>query len=558
MLHYFLLFLCEPASNEGYDPEIWREVPVSITKYSADYLREPFYPLQGKFCEQIVGPNTVAWDTTYDEGHAFWGKGGGKDRTIAKLLSYIAYKLLCMNSPQLGLSKILGRRIGRNSPIDLVNVSKDEKQAKNVFFKNFKSIIRMCVNPKTKRNWFEERGVDLREGQDIQNTEIQFPHSITAHSLNSKIYAGEGLTILFAVMDEVGCFALLNALAQKASLRTTIDSRFPRIGKLLLMSYMYNDNDAMHMSYTRGLKNDRILSSRLSTWQVNLGTKKADFREHYSTNIDSAKRTYECRGTDGKGGDYIKRKNTISIALNKDRPHPIKGNIVTTDNVRSLRFKDWFKGAEHLYSVHVDLSKGKMEEGGDAAGFALVHPELMPVTLDRETKRELKALGMAPMEGQKRKGIVIDLAIQITAGIRGEIIFSDIRELIYLLKDILKFNIVIVSFDGWQSVDSLQQIHKRGIRTEEVSVDKNNDAYGNCKDLFYQQLIRGYPNMIVEREFGELLINASGKVDHPKLSHVRAQNEGIERGSKDVSDAIAGAAYMASENLRVEVGIGFG
>ena len=63
------------------------------------------------------------------------GKGSGKDHTSTIGCAYLVYKLLCLKDP----AKYFGKPPGDS--IDIINIAINAQQAKNVFFKNFKTKI---------------------------------------------------------------------------------------------------------------------------------------------------------------------------------------------------------------------------------------------------------------------------------------------------------------------------------------------------------------------------------------------------------------------------------
>jgi hypothetical protein len=132
-----------------------------------------------------------------------------------------------------------------------------------------------------------------------------------------------------------------------------------------------------------------------------------------------------------------------------------------------------------------------------------------------------------------------------------EIILSDVRQLIYHLRDDRGFRIKKVTMDGFQSTDSLQQFRKRRIEADYVSVDKTTLPYEDLREAFYENRIEFPPYITymfrgakerVEIATQELLrLQFDGrKVDHPT------------DGSKDVADAMAGVTYtlMGDRNYR--------
>ena len=75
--------------------------------------------------------------------------------------------------------------------------------------------------------------------------------------------------------------------------------------------------------------------------------------------------------------------------------------------------------------------------------------------------------------------------------------------------------------------------------------------------LFRSGLFKCYKNPILVRELEELIYvpDAKGrykrrKIDHPKYSIRRRHMEGIKKGSKDVSDGVAGATFKCIDDNR--------
>jgi hypothetical protein len=101
----------------------------------------------------------------------------------------------------------------------------------------------------------------------------------------------------------------------------------------------------------------------------------------------------------------------------------------------------------------------------------------------------------------------------------------------------------------------MQQLANHGIKTELVSVDLNNGPYDTLKGLIYTNRLDYYKYSVFIRELEELKL-IGGKIDHPEISKRRGwEEEGDERGSKDVSDAVAGVvATLISRPTRGKIG----
>lgn len=559
---------------------IWRYKPVDIKTFCDRFLDEPLWEKQQVFCDRVFGDDPMAFrDLEYNTGLAFWGKGSGKDRTIAKIFTYWAYLLCCLNEPQelMGLSK--------DSPLDMINVASSSEQAKDVFFVNLKALIRRCIDPDTGQNWFAtknwftiydindegqtvvkaRRYMDLREERDIQKRTIDFGNGIKAYSGNSKTYQGEGKNLILVAFDELGAFDPIKALGdgtQKqntdlwGSLQSTVISRSP-FGLVIALSYKYDENCPMSIVFERAKKEKRTFSMRCPVWEVNPKITKQTLAEDYLRNPESAMMRYECRST-GVGLDrFIRRSYIIEDNINFERENPVIGNKITINNIGGIKFKPFFKGKPgNNYTIHIDAAKGKIHEGGDACGFTLAHPVLTKPIIDerivKDTNLDLSRFKKEQIEDIPVRGVYIDLFVQLVADPGSELILADIRSLIYFLKKARKFNIRTVTVDGWQSVDTIQQLNRKGYRASLLSVDKNTEAYDTLKELEYQTLVSRYKNSIYEREMLELEVKKN-KIVHPELSQKRAITEGVLKGSKDVSDSVAGACLAG---LQLPIGEG--
>lgn len=541
---------------------IWAEKPVNVERFCEEYIGEALFPVQAGFAEEVIGANSEIWNRVYEGGIAFWGKGSGKDRTIAKLQLYIIYKLMCMKNPQKTLRENYNCSIGDGDAIDCGNISINARQAANVYFKKFKQMLKYMKNPRTKKNWFAEKGVDLRDGYDIQNVEVKFPHNITAHSLNGETNTGEGLNLFFVTIDEFGSFPAEKGFELLDAVRDTVLSRFQDIGKVCVISFKYHHNDPMHVLYEKEKNDPKIYTSRASTWDVNIQRKKSDFNRKYLRNPEAAKMTYECKGGSEEGG-YVGKKYMLSHMFNPNYENPIKGDLLSIDSayLNTLAFKEWFRGTlGRIYAVHVDLAKGKVTQKGDASALALVHVEKMKPKIDEKLRADMVKEGLileSYGDDETRKGVVVDLAFQLVAKTVSEVEFAEIRKFILRLREQMGFNIRFVSYDGYESTESIQVLRNYGVDADVLSVDKNNQAYDLWKELMYQQIIKTYPHSIALREFRELITNDRGLVDHPEKSWDREVSEGVEKGSKDVADCIAGSSKTAYDKIPVESDVFF-
>lgn len=131
--------------------------------------------------------------------------------------------------------------------------------------------------------------------------------------------------------------------------------------------------------------------------------------------------------------------------------------------------------------------------------------------------------------------IVHDFSVGIEAMPGGEIPFWKIREFIIYLRDQLRFNIELVTTDGFMHADFLQLLRKQNFNCELLSVDRTKDPYRSYRRAVMEGRVFSTKHSILEKEL--LGVEDLGnKVDHPP------------NGSKDISDAIVGSYYSCQEH----------
>lgn len=128
---------------------------------------------------------------------------------------------------------------------------------------------------------------------------------------------------------------------------------------------------------------------------------------------------------------------------------------------------------------------------------------------------------------------VFTIGIHCPAG--AEISLSKNRKFIYYLRD-LGWNIKGVSFDGFQSADSKQQLLQAGYNASIISLDRTPDGYMYLKASINEKRISILQIPELETELINLeQNNMSGKVDHNV------------HNTKDLSDSLCGALFNASK-----------
>ena len=531
------------------DPSIWDgEPPVSTKEFFNNYYREPFYPIQQELVDAMLGTNPSVWDTTYNEFQAFWGKGSGKNHSSAKLVTYIAYWMLHLKDPQL----LFFKTRPRDSSIALVNVSINSALARATFFEDLCRVVRNTVNPVTGRNWFVEHGMKLY--RDLLRNEIRFPKDIFAYSLNSEEYTGEGLNILVVIFDEIGGFRVENAKNLYDALRETQVSRFPEMHKRALLSWKRSSNDYMSIRFNEGTKEKKTWQRKAKTWEVMVPLRKEDFADEYVRNPERARMTYECEGEISEN-TFFRYKYLIRKNVNKSHPHPLSNRASIVRSFRDVVFSpEFIPEVDGRYVVHIDLGTGT--EGNDCLGFGMGHPMEMFTSYDPQMLEDLHIDPDNPGIVDRGIGVVVDLMLQMQAPAGKEVQFSQVIDFLLALRDHHGFNIVKVTYDSYMSRGEIQRLIENGFDAELYKIDANTEAYDTLKALLYSGLLDYYYNTVFIRECEELITiepniqsqSSSlrrGRVNHPVLSSRRVMEEGRSKGSKDVSDGVAGMCVQA-------------
>jgi hypothetical protein len=540
----------------------FEEIPVDVKTFveSSDYLGQPtLSAIQYDIVEamsQIYKKEDLQELYGAVEGARYYekytkneiilqlGKGSGKDFTSTVACAYIVYKLLCLKDP----ARYFGKPSG--DAIDLINVAINAQQAKNVFFKGFKTKIE-------KSPWFAGK-------YNAKADSVEFDKSITVYSGHSERESHEGLNLLLAVLDEISGFASEvgtgNEQGKTAdniykAFRGSVDSRFPDLGKVVLLSFpryqgdfiskRYEDvimeKESIEKKHTFIMNEDlphndsnnqfeitweedqiisykvpRVLAFKRPTWEVNPTRKIDDFKLAFYTDLGDAMMRFACVPTYASDA-FFKQKEKLEKCMNTRNP---------IDSFK--RFEETFKpDPEKMYYIHADLAQKH-----DKCAVAIAHVDKwvnIQVIKDYEQ--------VAPI-------VVVDAVVWWEPRSEGPVNLSEVKQWIINLRR-EGFNIGMVSFDRWQSFDIQNELQAVGIRTETVSVAKKH--YEDLAMMIYEERVAIPMIPLLLEEMSELKIMKGNRVDHPR------------KKSKDLADAVCGAVFGAishtpkNNNTEIEV-----
>lgn len=167
--------------------------------------------------------------------------------------------------------------------------------------------------------------------------------------------------------------------------------------------------------------------------------------------------------------------------------------------------------------AHIDLSKT-----GDRCGIAV---------LRIDGYREVQ---VQPGVFQRLPYGAVEIAISIKPSQAKELDIAAVRAWVVALQSTHNVPIYRITYDGYNSAESMQALKRIGIRSKLVSLDRTPDPYEALRRALYQDRIDLPPNELLRTELTQLdKDEKTGRVDHPA------------KGSKDISDAVAGAWWSA-------------
>lgn len=528
-----------------------------------EFLDEPYLGIRAKVrpglisaLEDIFGSAVSSERISNFEDAMFTGAIGIGKTTFASIgLPYMAHWVLCLKDPQDFYDLLPGSRIA------FMQMSTSAKHASQVIFGDIKARI-------NNSRWFAENF----PYDDKFTTQIRFPKDIWIIPGDSGETSFEGYNILAGILDEMDSHKKTEEKDYAEQGYNTIQSRIAsrfvdnsdperegHKGLLICIGQMKKGSGFAAKKYKELLKNPKAKVVRMTIWE--------SFGWDKYTRPDGTRNSfhYDIRRKKiipSAVADVIKSDNIIEVPRaflsqfenNPERalrdlagipPEAEDAFISLTDRIEEARerwierhgeespvddnpvrpkFAPWFKanGDPRRRAMHIDMA---VSGNGDALGMAMGHVEEI-VEVDEE----------------KKPYIVFDFLLRVHALPGTEILLSDIRQIIYTVKYELGFRLMGVTVDGFQSTDTMQQLRKKKVSADYLSVDRSTLPYEDLREAIYERRIEFPQYMtylkkgaderieICLRELMQLQFDGK-KVDHPK------------DGSKDVADAMAGVVY---------------
>jgi hypothetical protein len=542
------------AIDEAEQGDTWRftqcqnlkYMPVDIEEFllSHEYVGSKDTSLWPAVVDELIEINSGG----YVEALLTGGIGSAKTTTALYTQAYQLYLLSCYKNPHLTYA------LDPHSEILIVFQSITEKKAKSVGYDRFKSMIES--SPYFRRNFPNNPNVE---------SWMKFPNRIEVKPVSGGQFAAIGENVIGGLIDELNYMDVIEkskrsidggtynqAVAVYESIARRRKSRFHKLGStpgmLCLVSsrrypgqftdtkeeeaksdptiYVYDKcvwDVKPEGTFTSGFfpvftgdasRRPRVVQpkEKLSDDDQRLiKLVPEDYRREFERDIYDALREIAGVATMSQH-PFIANREAVAECMRQGRRSIFSEEFTDFDQYTVGYYPNRMTDLHQPRFAHVDLGLT-----GDSAGVAIGYIQEF-IEVDRNGVYETLPL------------IVIDGVLEVRPPQGGEIRFYKIREMFYKLRE-QGINIKWITYDSWQSVDSLQLLSHQGFKTGTASLDRDTRGYDFTKSAIYDIRLH-MPEHAKTRD--ELLAlervtdKSKFKIDHPP------------RGSKDCSDAVAG------------------
>ncbi len=454
------------------------------------------------------------------------GTGSGKSTKVALMNVYNIYRLHCYKDPAVALG------LKSRTSIVFMNLAPTANQAKEIVFDDI-------VEAVNRTRCFKERGwlpnPNIRRHLRFERKRIRVAPG------NSSENVALGYCVYGAVIDEAQHFIQATNFDPVKDLYELVcdrrESRFGNRGLVSLISDARTTNAYMEALYRRAGNvfpdgDPFIYGIRRPRWEANPklnamerftvkvtipGDEEPEtielhppvcYKHNFETNLAASVRTIAAIPMITVSP--FMNWHTILNTINHNRVDPcpdlgvgVEEHPVTRLNPdRTIKCigvidrlaADFVGDTGTRYFIHVDLARAKdAGKARDCAGFAMVHSG-----------------PLVERGGQQWPTVVLDLAVRFKGSNDTPVNFSHVRELINNLSTVRKFNIGGITYDGWQSYDSIDALVDAGLNVDIRHVGAS--EFGTLKELIDGRRFDYYPDKRLVYEL-QRLEDHNGKVE---------------------------------------------
>lgn len=560
----------------------WKHEPVSaeqflLDEYYVGKMGKSLFPtLRDHFLEIFSREDIVEVILT---GSIGWGKSFLSTLLLARVL----YEVSCLKSPQ----QFLGLAEGTPIVLSILNVTGAKSSE---YFDNIRALVDM--SPYFKEQYPRDNKIDSK---------LLFPNRVHFINAGSTELGAIGSNVFCCTLDELNFFQKSKtsmrrkageeeydrALKLYTNITRRLKSRFmfagKALGKVFLISSRAEPDTFLEKHMKRVKIDPTVYIIDHKTWDVHPPSKFGSqwfyidlgdqitlpriipkeeediymikweeeqaritdpveetiikvpnvYRNDFETDLFNSLRDIAGKATDNMNV-FIVDKTGIGLAFNIIADaDPVEQHLKSFENVRhtlpinkqTTNFIDGFyldltklRNTHQPRFLHIDLAlKGGI--GGDSAGLACCYQDGWQTTTRNGIAESLPI-------------IRFDFTLEIHANPdTKEIMFADIRSLVYKLQE--SVYIKRISSDGFQSSDIRQTFNSKGIEAILFSLDIKPEGYETFKALILSRCI----HVPYHKKPYEETLKLERNLKTRKIDHGTG-------GSKDITDAIAGAAHQ--------------
>jgi len=376
---------------------------------------------------------------------------------------------------------------------------------------------------------------------------------------HSEREAFEGYNVIMVILDEISGFAVSSTSGNEQAKTAqsiydmyagSVTSRFPDLGKLVLLSFPRYKGDFIQQRYEDVIAEKHVVPMKVTVKldpelpdgvegnEFDIEWDHDEILKYNTPRVFAIKRTAWESNPTKKIEDYTKAffDNMIDALCRFACMPPLAVDAFFKDK---QKIEDAFMGAN-----------GVNDEGRFMAEFQPDETKEYYIHVDLARKHDHCAVSMAHVERWEQRQIggkltepaavvKVDVVRWWTPTVEHNVDFTDVKEYIISLKR-RGFDVKLVTFDRWQSDDLIHQLREYGLRSENLSVAKKH--YTDMAMVVHEGRLSGPDIELLKNELLRLRIMPNDKVDHPRT------------GSKDLADATCGAIFNAIAHTRRDSG----
>ena len=506
------------------------------------FLLDPYFLGKGgEVYPEVLKAYVEMSSGKYDEAVLTGGIGSGKTQTALYATGYQTYLLSCYINPQVSFG------LDKSSEIKMIFQSLRKKTAVDVDYARFRAMIE--ASPYFRNEFPYDTNLDSM---------LVFPNRILIEPLSGSETSAIGQNVIGGVIDEINFMAVVQNSKQASdggvynqaielynSIARRRKTRFSQVGKgmaglLCVVSSKKVPNEFTDVKIAESKTNPRIFVYDKRVWDVKPNSFTGETFRLYIGNQTNRPRIIQ---DDEEPREHeLPLIDHIPIEFKTEFEEDIVKSVRDIAGHTTLVTSPFFTNTDKLLSCFgktqsialqetIDFSVEKLNIDksritntkwhryahvdlaltGDSAGVSICHvPYFVDVVeLDMESNKPIVV---------KKPYVVADLVLEIKPPKMGEIDFSRIRAILFAVRE-LGIPLKWVSFDSFQSRDSMQILSRKGFTTGLLSVDTSMDAYESFKDAVKDERLELPFHEKLKKETVALEVDyAKGKVDHNALN----------------------------------------